>query len=251
MRHRADGAEDAPVLVMASSVGTTTEMWRAQAEALAASWRVVRVDWPGHGASPDPDAPIRMGDLADAVVAVLDELGVQRASYCGLSLGGMAGMWLAAHAPDRVDRLVLCCTSACMGREVAQERVRTVAAEGMASVAEGIVGRWFTPAFAEAHPEVVAEYHAMVESISPTGYMACYEAIGDWDGRELIRDIEAPTLVVAGAQDPATSPPHAELIAERIPDARLTVLHPAAHLAAVERAEEVTQAIVEHLRGTA
>ena len=249
MRHRVDGPEDAPVLVLQSSIGTTTEMWRPQIEALAASWRVVRTDWPGHGGSPDPDAPIRMGDLADGILAVLDELGVERASYCGLSLGGMAGMWLASHAPERVERLVLCCTSALMGHEVAEQRVRTVRSEGMGSVVDGIVGRWFTTSFADERPDVIAEYRAMVEAVSPVGYTACYEAIGEWDGRELLDRIRAPTLVIAGAQDPATPVEHAELIHRGIAGSRLRVFDPAAHLASVEEAEGVTRAIAGHLEG--
>jgi 3-oxoadipate enol-lactonase len=194
-----------------------------------------------------PDGPYRLDDIGGDVVALLDRLGVGRAHFCGLSLGGMTGMWLAANAPERVDRLALLCTSAMLAADHDWPlRARTVREQGTGAVAEAVVERWFTPAFAAANPELVARMRAMVTDTAPEGYAGCCDAIGAMDLEDDIRGITAPTLVIAGAEDPATPPRHAERIAERIPGARLERVD-AAHLANYERPDEVTAMILSHL----
>ena len=249
LHHAQDGPADAPALLMAGSLGTTHAMWEPQLPALAGSLRVIRVDLRGHGASPAPPGPYEIGDLGRDVLALLDRLGLERASFCGLSIGGMVGMWLAAHAPARVERLVLICTAAHLPPASAwAERAATVRAAGTTEpIADAVVSRWLTPAFADARPEVRAWLRGMLAESPPEGYAACCGAIERMDLRPDLPAIAAPTLVVAGADDPAAPPEHAQAIARAVPRARLEVLGPAAHLASVEQPEAVARLILEHV----
>jgi 3-oxoadipate enol-lactonase len=250
LHHVTNGPAGAPALVLSGSLGSTLEMWRPQVDALAQRFRVIRVDHRGHGGSSVPPGPYRIADLADDVLALLDDIGLDRVAWCGLSMGGMVGMHLASEHPDRIARLVLCCTSAFFpDRTVWTDRIAAVAAGGTAPIAEAVVSRWFTPGWAAAHPDAVAEAAAMVAGTSDAGYLACCQAIEAWDHRDRLASIVAPTLVIAGADDPSTPvEPHARTLAEGIPGARLEVLE-AAHLATVERAEEATDLIGTHSYG--
>jgi 3-oxoadipate enol-lactonase len=248
LAHTVEGAEAGPALVLSSSLGTTRELWDAQLPALAPHFRVVRYDHPGHGQSPAPDRPITVEDLALGVVELLDTLEIERASFCGVSLGGAIGMELALHAPDRLDRLVLACTSARFGEPAMwHDRAGAVRAGGTSAIADGVLGRWFTASFRSEQASVVARYRSMLESVSREGYAACCEALAGWDAREAIRRIETPTLVVAGGEDVATPPSDGEYLAASIPDARLSVLERAAHLANVEQPEAFDRVLLEHL----
>jgi 3-oxoadipate enol-lactonase len=248
LEHRLHGPENAPVVVLSNSLGTTQELWELEVPALAQHFRVLTYDHPGHGSSPLPELPCTVESLADGLLAFLDELGVERVSLCGVSLGGMVGMALALAAPERVERLVLACTSAYLGPpEGWADRARIVRTEGMEAIADTVVGRWFTTALARVEPETVARFRALLASTPPEGYARCCEAVGVWDARERIAGIAAPVLVLAGEEDPATPVAHAELIASRITGSRLVVLERAAHLANVERADAFTAAVLEHL----
>ena len=248
VHHVVDGPSDAPALLMINSLGSTLEMWQPQVEALASRFRVIRFDLRGHGRSPVPPGPYQLDDLGADALALLDQLDIRRTSVCGLSLGGMIGMWLASNAPQRVDRLVLCCTSALLGPPSAwAERARTVLAGGTSAVADAVVGRWLTPAYVRRDPARAAELRAMIAATPPAGYAACCGAIERMDLRPSLPTISAPTLVIAGAEDPATPPAHAEMIAAGIPGARLRVVAGAAHLANIEQPEIITGLILNHL----
>ncbi len=243
-----DGPPGAPVLVLGGSLGTTSAMWTPQLAELASRFWVVRYDHLGHGGSLAPPGPYSIDQLGRELLALLDELVIERASFAGLSLGGMVGMWVAAHAPERVQRLALFCTSARLGpAEMWHQRAAAVRASGVPAVVDAVMARWFTPAFARERPEVVAAHREMVTGTPAEGYAGCCEAIAAMDLRADLGSITAPTLVVAGAQDPATPPPHAELIASAIPGARLVVLDPAAHLATVEQPERASRLLLDHL----
>ena len=248
VHYAVDGPEDAPVLLLSGSLGSTLAMWEPQVPALARRFRVIRYDHRGHGASPVPPGPYTIADLAADALRLLDRLGAGRAHVVGLSLGGMVGMWLAANAPERVDRLVLCCTSARLGPpEAWAERAAAVRAGGVAAVAEAVLGRWFTPGFAASHPEAVARARAMLAATPAEGYAACCGAIERMNLEPDLGRIQASTLVIAGADDPSTPPEHARRIAAAVPGARLAILEPGAHLLNVEQAEAVTGRILEHL----
>jgi 3-oxoadipate enol-lactonase len=248
--YRIDGADDAPPLLLSNSLGSTAEMWDPQIPALAERFRVIRYEIRGHDGAPVPDGPYTLDDLGRDAVALLGRLGVERAHFAGLSLGGMIGMWLAINAPERIDRLVLLCTSALLSRDHDWPlRARTVREQGTGAVAQAVVERWFTPAFAQANPDLAARMRAMVADTPPEGYAGCCDAIHAMDLLDEVERVRAPTLVIAGREDPATPPRHAERIAARIRHARLELVD-AAHLASYERPGEVTGLMLSHLEAT-
>jgi 3-oxoadipate enol-lactonase / 4-carboxymuconolactone decarboxylase len=247
LHHILDGPESAPVIVLANSLGTTLHMWDDQAAPLRERFRLLRYDHRGHGSSPVPPGPYTIEDLGRDVLALLDRLGIERVSFCGLSLGGMVGMWLASQAPERIDRLVLCCTAARFAPEAYDSRARTVRADGVAKIADAVLERWFTPAFRASQRDVVEWARRMLLGTPAEGYAACCEAVRDADLRRRLGDIRAPTLVIAGADDPAAPPEQAKLICDSIPHARLVVIEQAAHLANAEQPDAATSALLDHL----
>jgi 3-oxoadipate enol-lactonase len=248
LHHTFAGPQDAGVVVLSNSLGTTLAMWEPQAAALARDHRVLRYDLRGHGRSPVPEAPYSIADLGSDLLALLDRNGIARASLFGVSLGGMVSMWVAVHAPERVDRLVLCSTSAVMGPpESWTERAALVRREGTAAVADSVVARWFTPAFAAAQPDVVARIRGQLAATPAEGYAGCCEAIREMDQRPDLPAIAAPTLVIAAEGDPSTPPAHARAIAGLIPGARLEVLDRGAHLVNVEAPDVVNPLVLAHL----
>ena len=243
-----DGPPTASPLVLGPSLGTTTDMWQPQIAALAEHFRVVRFDHPGHGGSPSQPAPRTIADLGARVLSLLDDAAIDRVSYVGLSLGGMVGMWLAAHAPERIDRLALLCTSAQLGPpEYWHQRASAVTKEGMGVIVDSVPVRWFTPAFRSGNPAVYEQYRDMLRASKPDGYAACCEVIATMDLRADLARIEADTLVIAGADDEAIPVPHSAAIAEAIPRSRLEVVADAAHLANVEQPTRITELLLDHL----
>ncbi len=247
VHHELSGPSDSPVLVLAGPLGSTLKIWEPQVEALAERFRVLRYDHRGHGGSPVPSGPYAIADLAVDVLALLDRLEIERAAFCGLSLGGMVGIWLAAHAPERLSSLVLCSTSAHyddIGPYL--ERAASVRWVGTSSIAPAVVAGWFTPEWAAQHPEMVEQAIQMIAGTSDEGYAACCGAIATWDGRRLLGRISTPTLVIAGSQDQRTPvTPHAKTLAAAIYRAKLEILD-AAHLATIEQADRANGLIAKH-----
>ena len=204
VHHVVEGQPDAPVVVLSNSLGSTLAMWDPQVPALAERFRVVRYDHRGHDGSPVPTGPYELSDLAEDVIALLDRLEVERAHICGMSLGGMVAMWLGAHVPDRIDRLVLCSRRRASGSPPAWlDRAATVRAHGTDAVADRVIGRWFTPGYADGNPELVGRMRAMIAGTPPEGYAACCELLASTDLRPDLAAIGAPTLLIAGGQDPS------------------------------------------------
>ena len=229
------GAGGAPVLMLSNSLGTTYRMWDDQVQPFTEAFRLVRYDRRGHGRSGCPRGPYTMERLGRDVLAVLDALGIERINWCGLSMGGMVGMWLGTMAPERIDKLILSNTAAYFANKAMwDDRIKTVREEGLAPIAAATMERWLTRDFRERSPQAVQRIRDMFLSTPPEGYIACCEAIRDMDHREIIRNIAAPTLVIAGRHDPATTVEAAEFIRSHIPGAVLTVLD-AAHLSNVEQ----------------
>ena len=241
MNYRLDG-DGERVVVLSGSLGSTLEMWEPQLPALAAHFRVLRYDHPGHGGSP-PLTESSVPSFARRLVGLLDELGIATVSYCGLSLGGAVGMRLALDEPQRVERLVLASSSVRFAtRESWQERADTVRREGMPAIADAVLERWFTPAFAD-----VRRYREMLLSIPSEGYARACEAVRDWDAHGELGGIAAPTLAVAGAADPSTPPAELEAIVSEISAAKLVVIDDARHFVNVERPDEFNEAVLAHL----
>jgi len=248
LHYTVDGPADAPVLVLGPSLGTTTELWSPQMSALAEGFRVVRYDHRGHGRSPVPPGPYAIADLGRDVLALLDHLEVPRAYLGGVSLGGMVAMWVAAHAPERVDRLALMCTAARLGpAEMWTQRAASVRAEGIAAIADAVLARWVPPEFGQRNPEIMADLRDMLTGTPAEGYAACCTAIETMDLEPDLRRITASTLVIAGLSDEATPPSHAQRIAELIPGARLVLVAGAAHLANVSRPDLIAELLIDFL----
>ena len=244
--HTSEGSGD-PV-VMLGSLGSTHRMWDPQVPALATDHEAIRVDLRGHGASPVIPGPCTMADLAADVVAVLDARGLDRAHVVGLSLGGMIALQLAVDHPQRVRSLVVLCTSACLGpRESWLDRAALVRAHGTTAVASTVAARWLTPDYAAAHPDEADAFLRMIADTPAEGYASACEAIADHDLVAELSRVTAPTLAIAGRDDPATGPEHLRAIAEAVPDGDYLEVAPAAHLASWERAIEVNAAVLTHL----
>lgn len=245
-----EGPVDAPVLVLGNSIGTDHGLWAPLIPALASRFRVLAVETRGHAGSAVPAGPYTLEALGGDVLALLDELGIETFRYAGLSLGGMIGMWLAAHAPQRVERLALLCTSAYLPPAKSwAERAALVRAQGTGAIAETAVDRWFTAGFRAREPERIAAAVEMLEATPDEGYAGCCAAIGAMDLRPDLGAITASTLVIAGAEDPATPPAHGAVIVAGIPGARLEVVPLAAHLVTLEQPDAVGALVTAHLEG--
>jgi 3-oxoadipate enol-lactonase len=239
-----DGPSDAPVLVLGPSLGTDLGLFDAQARALADHHRVIRFDLRGHGGSPVVPGPYTVADLADDVRRLLDGLGVDRFAYAGVSLGGAIGLQLAVTLPERVTRLIVMASAARFPDPPSwRARAERVRAEGTEFLVPSRIGAWVTPGFAEAHPEETERLLGMLRSTPPEGYAACCETIESFDVRERLSEIIAPTLVIAGADDPATPPDTVRQVADGIAGARFVVVPDASHLVSAEQPEEVTAEI--------
>ena len=249
LNYRLDGPDGAPVVAFSNSLGTTLAMWDAQANALSGRYRCLRYDTRGHGRSPTPDNAFTLDDLAADLIGLLDGLGITKAHIVGLSLGGMTGQAVAVLRPDLVDRLVLVATSAFLPPEdLWRERAGIVRERGMAAVADNVIGRWFT-APEQGSAGAAETRRQLVGEVDPRGYAFCCEAIGKMDLRGRIGAILAPTLVISGAQDPATPIAMGEEIARLVPGAEFAVIPDAAHLIAVERPEALTARVTAFLEG--
>ncbi|MDQ8703919.1 3-oxoadipate enol-lactonase [Streptomyces sp. LHD-70] len=250
LHHHSAGPPTAPALLLGPSLGTSTALWDAVAPELSSAFRTVRWDLPGHGRSPagliGPDATV--AQLGALVLELADHLGIDRFHYAGVSLGGAVGLWLAVHHPERVDRLAVVCSSAHFGPpEPWHERAALVRESGTGAVAGGAPGRWFTPGFLEGREGQLG--HTLVDDLrrtDPQAYAACCDALAVLDLRPDLPSVTAPTLVLAGRDDPATPPAHAREIADAVPGARLTELAHASHLAPAEQPGAVLAALRDH-----
>ena len=246
-----EGPDGAPVLVLGNSLGTTAMVWDSQIPIFRQHYRVLSFDLPGHAGSAALPGPYTLEELGSGVLAMLDTLSIERASYCGVSLGGMIGMWLASRAPSRITALGLVCTSAHLPPAAGwHSRAARVRVDGLSAISDQVVNRWFTPAYVAEAPAVPDAFQIALELTDPEGYAGCCEAIADMDLRADLGAISAPTLVMAGANDPATPPEHGDAIAECIPGASLQVIPGAAHLATVSNPDVVGHALAAHLRAT-
>ncbi|QBE61795.1 3-oxoadipate enol-lactonase [Pseudoduganella lutea] len=249
LHYRVDGNPANPCVALCNSLGTDLSMWDAQAAALASDHFVVRHDTRGHGSSTAGDAPPDIARLGRDVLALLDHLRIERAAFCGISMGGMVGQWLGIHAAPRLTHLVLANTAARIGTpEGWRARADLVRAEGLAAVAEGAAARWFTPGFTAREPATVARLTAALRGQDPRGYAACCEALAVADLRTQAADIRVPTLVVAGEHDPVTTVADGAWLCQQIPGAVLATL-PASHISNIEADAAFTALVRDFLHG--
>jgi 3-oxoadipate enol-lactonase len=247
--YRFDGAEHLPVLILSNSIGTSYHMWDGEVDALSQHFRVLRYDARGHGKSSVPAGAYSLDRLGRDVLEMMDALGIRRAHFLGLSLGGFIGQWLGIHAPERIDRLILSNTAAHLGpANVFDERIAAVrAAPDMRETAEGFLANWFPQQMLDAGGPVIDKFRAMLLATDREGLAGLFAAVRDADLRRTIRLIEAPTLVIAGRDDTVTSAQHGADIAAAIPGARLLTL-PTVHLSNIERRQEYLDAVLHFLR---
>jgi 3-oxoadipate enol-lactonase len=247
LSYAVDGPRDAPALLLSNPLGTARRFWDRQLVALSRTFRVVRYDTRGHGESGAPDGEYTLDELGRDAVAVLDAAGVSRTHVCGLSLGGQTAMWLAAHAPSRVDRIVVANTAARIGTPAYwQQRIDHVRARGLGEIAEAAPPRWFTAAFCERHPAAVADCQDMLTRCSTVGYTGCCATLRDADLTAVLGLISATSLVVTGRFDPVTPPGDGAFLCERIAGARRASFD-TGHFTNIEAGEAFTDAVAAFL----
>jgi 3-oxoadipate enol-lactonase len=244
-----EGPERAPVLMLSNSLGTNLHMRDEQVGPFTQHFRLVRYDRRGHGKSGVPKGPYTMERLGRDVVAVLDGLGIQKINWCGLSMGGMVGMWLGANAQTRIDKLILCNTSSFFpDKSIWDGRIKLVREKGLEGIVDANMERWFTAGFRERSQSALAKMREMFLAIKVDGYVSCGEAIRDMDHRPLLSKITVPTLVIAGRQDPATTLEAGEYIKQQIPGAKIAVLE-AAHISNLEQPRAYAETVLGFLLG--
>jgi 3-oxoadipate enol-lactonase len=247
IHYELEGVPDAAVLVLSNSLGTTLEMWEPQVWPLARKLRVLRYDTRGHGTSAAPPGPYTLDGLGNDVLELLDAVKIPRAHFCGLSMGGLIGLWLGVHAPERIERLTICDSAARVGTVDAwNSRIAAIRKGGMEAIVPALLERWLTASFRATQPAAADRIRQMVLRANVPGYIACCEALRDADLRERVGKIRSPTLVITGASDPVTPPSDGQFLAEKIPGARYVEL-PAAHISNIEAAPAFTDALLQFL----
>ncbi|WP_033289052.1 3-oxoadipate enol-lactonase [Amycolatopsis jejuensis] len=245
--YRDDGPPDAPVVVFGPSLGTTLGLFEPQL-ALAQQFRVIRHDLRGHGGSAVPPGPYTIGEMAADVVALLDDLGVDRFSYVGVSIGGAIAQWLGVHEPGRVESLVICSSAARFHDPAGwPDRAARVRTDGTGFLLESRCGAWYTPEFAQREPATAEWLLDMLRTVPREGYAGSCEAIGQFDLRSRLSEITVPTTVIAGAEDPATPADMVRAIATGIGDARFVLVPGTSHLVNVERPDIVNAEITRQV----
>ncbi|CDI12550.1 3-oxoadipate enol-lactonase II (Beta-ketoadipate enol-lactone hydrolase II) [Klebsiella pneumoniae] len=246
--YQLDGPDGAPVIVLSNSLGTTRAMWQPQIEALTAHFRVLRYDTHGHGKT-TKNGKVTLAQLGEDVIALLDHLNIDRAWFCGISMGGLTGLWLGRFAPERFHGLAVANTAARIGDQASWlSRARAVRQEGMAVVAAGAADRWFTHAFRQKAPEVVEALCHQLTHTDAEGYAACCEALAAADLRGEVGQIPLPTLIIAGESDPVTTVGDAHFLQQQIPASEVVVLA-ASHLSNIEAPKSFTSALLSFFQG--
>ncbi|MDM1311172.1 3-oxoadipate enol-lactonase [Acinetobacter indicus] len=232
-----------PALVFSNSLGTNFKMWQPQIDHFQQDFFVICYDTRGHGASSAPQGPYTLDQLGQDVVNLLDHLNIEKAAFCGISMGGLTGQWLAINKPERFSHVVICNTAAKIGQEQAwNERAALVREQGLAPIASTAAGRWFTEPFIQSNAATVATLSNDLGAGSPEGYASCCEALAKADVREQLKDIQVPVFIVAGQQDPVTTVADGEFMQQRIANAELFEIN-ASHISNIEQPEAFNQAV--------
>ena len=232
------GDEQAPALIFCNSLGTDHYMWQPQIDALAADYRMIAYDTRGHGQSSAEGSGWTLADLGKDVISVLDGFGIESAQFCGISMGGLTGLWLAIHRAERFSRLTVSNTAAKIGNAAAwQVRAEIVRSEGMGSIADSAASRWFTPAFCERRPNTVARLTDTLRHSHAEGYAKCCDVLATADVRALVHQADVDMQVIGGKHDAVTTVADAQWLAQNLPRASLAVL-PGAHIANIEATAE-------------
>ncbi|WP_028777105.1 3-oxoadipate enol-lactonase [Shimazuella kribbensis] len=244
-----DGEVDAPVLMLANSIGTTYHMWDGQIAELTKHFRVLRYDFRGHGSSDVPSGAYSIDRMGRDVIELLDSLQIDRVHFLGLSLGGAVAQWLAIHNPERIDKLILSNSSSYLGPADQWDYMinSVLNAEDLSWLADMFIGNWFPKHMLEKESGIISSFRNMVLNTDPTGFAGTFAAIRDLDLRRTAALITSPTLVIAGEHDTVTLPSHGELIAATVPNAKFVLL-PSVHLSNVELSDDFLKIVIEFLQ---
>jgi len=247
MHYELDGPAGAPALVLSNSLGTNLSLWDPQLSVFAKTFRLLRYDSRGHGRTSATPGEYTVEMLGRDVLQLLDTFNLDRINFCGLSIGGMTGMWLAVNAPQRLAKLVLSNTAPKIGKlDTWNQRIELVREGGTRAVAQPVVEKWFTPEFRAKHPDQTAKTRHMIETTSTEGYVGSCAAVRDFDFWEQVATIRATTLVIAGTHDQSVPTSEAQKLAKQIPQSRYIEL-PAAHISNVEAATLFTDEVSKFL----
>lgn len=248
LHYRLDGDDTGKSwLIFCNSLGTDLHMWDAQIETLSREFRILRYDRRGHGLSSTPPAPCTLAELAEDVLALMDSLAIERAHFCGLSIGGLVGQWLAIHAGHRFEKFILCATAARIGNpESWQDRIETVTTYGLSPLFAGTKERWFTPGFRADDPDAVRKFMTAFAETSVDGYAGCCAALRDADLRSELGRIPHPVLAISGEDDPVCPPSDLELIAVSVLRGRHLSL-PGRHIVNLQAADRFNASLASFL----
>lgn len=248
--YKITGTPNSPVLVFSNSLGADMGMWDELVPCLLPYFRVLQYDTRGHGGSEVTADPYTIGLLGNDVIALLDELKIDKAYFCGLSMGGLIGQWLAIHHPERIQKLILSNTDAKIGTaETWNDRIKTITKDGMQAIVEGTMERWFTQDFRKNNLNRIAEIKAVFAGNNVVGYANSCAAVRDADFRDDVKKITVATLVVTGDEDAVTNVVQAEELAKNIPNAKLKIL-PARHLSATELPQDYAEMLIDFIVGS-
>ena len=248
LHYQVQGPTTGPVLVFINSLGSDLRIWQEVAPAFTEHFQVILYDKRGHGLSDAPPVPYSIDDHTDDLLALLDRLGVGKASLVGLSVGGMIAQRIAVRAPDRVQSITLCCTAAKIGTaELWADRINAVETGGIEPIADAVLQRWFTPKFHETQADDLAGWRNMLVRTPAHGYAGTCAAIRDADLRPDAGRIAVPALCVAGDQDGSTPADVVKGTADLIPGSRFALIEGAGHIPCVEKPTELSELIKQHL----
>lgn len=248
LHYQTFGEKSKPALIFSNSLGTNHTMWQAQIDALKDDFFIICYDTRGHGQSSTPNHAYAIEELGGDVVVLLDFLEVEKANFCGISMGGLTGIWLAIHAPHKFHKIIVSNTASKIGNETAwQDRANSVRENGLQAIADTAPARWFTDEFIKSYPDVVKQLSDNLAKGDKDGYANCCEALAVADLRDELKNAQVPLLVIAGESDPVTTVADGEFITANAPNANLVTIN-ASHIANVEKADEFTAIIREFIK---
>lgn len=237
------GDANKPAVIFSNSLGTNYGMWQQQFNHFKNNYFVICYDTRGHGASTAPQGPYSIEQLGQDVIHLLDHLNINKATFCGISMGGLTGQWLAIHQPERFNHVIVCNTAAKIGQEQAWlDRATLVREQGLSPIAATAASRWFTNPFIQSQATIVETLSNDLAASSAEGYANCCEALAKADLREQLKDITVPVLIVAGIQDPVTTLTDGQFMLDHIPHAQMFEIN-ASHISNIECPNEFNQAV--------
>ena len=248
INYQLDGDENLPTLILSNSLTTNLHLWDGQVPSFANYFRILRYDNRGHGGSSSPKGEYSLDDIGNDILLLMNHLDINRASLCGISLGGMVAMWLGIHAPNRVDKLVVCNSSSDLSPpDPWQERIKMVNSKGMASIVDAGLERFLSERLRESGSPKIELLKSMMLTCEVSGYAGCCAAVRDMNLTSQLTNINNQTLIIAGELDPSTPVSHSELINQRITGSSLIIIEGVAHLSNIEKPVDFNKAVLDFL----